>query len=135
MDFLNIPARLRRRTKPPSMSHPGSATGFAGHPCPTISVLMTEYQENLIRLRKGGVQSLGWSASLAFAIIVSDNNYKNRRQFQKYNLVIASDYNVDLDILYFPFSLNESHYHIILTQPLPQQFLIRIEHFQFYVFV
>jgi hypothetical protein len=68
MDFLNIPARLRRRTKPPSMNHPGSATGFVGHPCPAISVLMTEYQENLIRLRKGGTQSLGWSASLAFAI-------------------------------------------------------------------
>ena len=53
----------------------------------------------------------------------NNHNDKNRRQFQKYNLAIASDYNAGLDILYFPFSLNESHYHIILTQPLPQQFL------------
>jgi len=47
--------------------------------------LMTEYQENLIRLRKGGVQSLGWSASLAFApttittIKIGDNS-KNKSQ-------------------------------------------------------
>jgi len=39
--------------------------------------LMTEYQENLIRLRKGGVQSLGWSASLASIIIVININQKS----------------------------------------------------------
>jgi hypothetical protein len=91
MDFLNIPARLRRRTKPPSMSHPGLATGFAGHPCPAISVLMTEYQENLIRLRKGGVPSLGWSALLVSIITVINIIIKIGGNSKSINSVIASD--------------------------------------------
>jgi len=64
MDFLYIPAGLRQRTKPPFMSRPGSMAGFAGYPCPAISALLTEYQENLIRLRKDSVQSFVGSASV-----------------------------------------------------------------------
>ena len=51
-DFLTVPGRLRQWTQPPATRHPGSRTGFAGHPCPAIAGYPAEQQENLLFLRK-----------------------------------------------------------------------------------
>ena len=59
MDFLNIPPKQRVADATALYSPSGLISGFAGHPCPAIAALMTEY------IRKSHVSTQDYSVNIS----------------------------------------------------------------------